>query len=416
MPRRFIALTLIAAVTWAAAASADLSDEARVALDRGDYAAALRLIQPQAEQGDRLAQTNLAHLFRRGLGVPLDHAAAAHWYRRAAEQGDAVAQNALGSLYGAGLGAAQDHAEAVAWYRRAAEQGAAEHQFDLAVMYDNGLGIAQDLARAAEWYGKAATQGFADADANLGFLYQQGAGVAQDLAKAFELYSRAAAKGNAKAQNNLGLLYTRGEGVEQNYALAVDWYRKAAAQGFAKAITNLGVMYENGFGVKADEPEAMRLYRLGGRQESGAGEAVLDRAAFVFDGKLTLRPDARARYFVTAAQGGDPDAQFTLAYLLASGPEAERDFRSAAHVFRSLAEKGHATAMANLGLLYVRGLGVPQDYVLGYMWINLAAAGGLAPAANLRDALAVRMTPAQLNEAQQLARQRWNESKVAEPR
>lgn len=415
MLRRIIAFALIAAVACTAA-RADLSDEARVALDRGDYAAALLLIQPQAEQGDRLAQTNLAHLFRRGLGMPLDHAAAAHWYRKAAEQGDAVAQNALGSLYGAGLGVAQDHAQAVIWYRRAAEQGAAEHQFDLAVMYDNGLGVERDSASAAEWYGRAAAQGFAEAEANLGFLHQQGAGVAQDFAQAFALYSRAAAKGNAKAQNNLGLMYTRGEGVEQNYELAVDWYRKAAAQGFAKAITNLGVMYENGFGVKADEQEAMRLYRLGGRQESGGDEAALDRAAFVFDARLTLRPDARARYFVAAAQGGDPDAQFTLAYLLAGGPEAERDYRSAAQLFRNLAEKQHTPAMANLGLLYMRGLGVPQDYVLGYMWFSLAAAGGLAPAAGLREALVARMTAAQLNEAQQRARQRWNESKAAEPR
>jgi uncharacterized protein len=401
-------MTLIAALALACAtAAADPSDEIRLAFDRGDYASAMRLLKPQAEQGDRVAQTKLAQLFRRGLGVPLDYAAAAHWYRRAADQGDAAAQNALGVLYGVGLGVPRDYAEAAGWYRRAAEQGAPEHQFDLAMMYDNGLGVAQDFARAAEWYGKAAAQGLADAEANLGFLYQQGAGVRQDFAKAFELYSRAAAKGNAKAQNNLGLLYTRGEGVAQDYALAVDWYRKAAAQGFAKAITNLGVMVENGFGVKADEQEAIRLYRQGGGQDS-ASDAALDQARFMLDERITLRAEARARHYVAAAQGGDPDAQLALAYLLTSGPEAERDFRSAARLFQSVAGKGRPVAMANLGLLYVKGLGVPQDYVLGYMWINLAAANGLAPAATLRDALAARMTAAQVNGA--LARRRWSEN------
>jgi TPR repeat protein len=63
--------------------------------------------------------------------------------------------------------------------------------------------------------------------------------------------------------------------------------------------------------------------------------------------------------------------------------------------------------MTNLGLLYIQGLGVPEDYVLGYMWINLAAASGLAGAVSVRDALAQRMTPEQTNEAQKLAKQRW---------
>ena len=48
---------------------------------------------------------------------------------------------------------------------------------------------------------------------------------------------------------------------------------------------------------------------------------------------------------------------------------------------------------------------MPQDYVLGYMWINLAASG-LANAGKLRAALAKQMTAAQINEAQALSRRR----------
>ena len=252
----------------------------------------------------------------------------------------------------------------------------------------------------------AAEQGFAEAETSLGFLYQQGTGVPQDLRKAFELYGRAARKGNARAQNNLGLMYTRGEGVAQNYPLAVDWYRKAAEQGFAKAITNLGVMYENGFGVPQDEAEARRLYRLGGRQDADATDAVLDQIGFFADPRLARPADAasRARY-KAAAERGEPDAQFALAYLLSAGPPAERDLPAAARLYQAAADKGHAAAMANLGVLYLKGWGVPQDYVLGYMWINLAASG-LADAGKLRAALAKQMTAAQINEAQALSRQR----------
>jgi len=364
---RLIALWFIA--TLGASAAGGQGDAVRAALERGDAT----------------AQATLGAIYLRGQGVPVDYAAAAQLFHAAAARGSAVAQNALGLLYAGGLGVAQDYAQAAIWYRRAAEQGAPEHQFDLAVMYDNGLGVEKNAALAAEWYGKAAGQGFADAEASLGFLYQQGAGVPQDLEKAFELYGRAARKGNARAQNNLGLMYTRGEGVAQNYPLAVDWYRKAAAQGFAKAITNLGVMYENGFGVKQDEAEARRLYRLGGRQDADATDAALDQVGFFAD------PQAQ------------PDTPFARAYRLSAGSAAERDLPAAARLYAAAAEKGHTAAMANLGVLYLKGWGVPQDYVLGYMWINLS---GLPDAARLRDALAKQMTAAQINEAQALSRQR----------
>jgi hypothetical protein len=56
--------------------------------------------------------------------------------------------------------------------------------------------------------------------------------------------------------------------------------------------------------------------------------------------------------------------------------------------------------------MFERGDGVPQDYVQAYMWYTLGAANGAKRGAALRDALAKRMTPDQIAEAQQLA-QEW---------
>jgi TPR repeat protein len=137
--------------------------------------------------------------------------------------------------------------------------------------------------------------------------------------------------------------------------------------------------------VKQDEAEARRLYRLGGRQDADATDAALDQVGFFAD------PQAQ------------PDTPFARAYRLSAGSAAERDLPAAARLYAAAAEKGHTAAMANLGVLYLKGWGVPQDYVLGYMWINLS---GLPDAARLRDALAKQMTAAQVNEAQALSRQR----------
>ena len=48
---------------------------------------------------------------------------------------------------------------------------------------------------------------------------------------------------------------------------------------------------------------------------------------------------------------------------------------------------------------------MPQDYVRAHMWFNLSAAQGNQDAAKNRDNIAKRMTPAQIAEAQKLARE-----------
>jgi hypothetical protein len=48
---------------------------------------------------------------------------------------------------------------------------------------------------------------------------------------------------------------------------------------------------------------------------------------------------------------------------------------------------------------------VLQDFIQAHMWYNLSAAQGEQRAAEARDALAKQMTPAQIAEAQRLARE-----------
>ncbi|MFQ6018756.1 MAG: hypothetical protein ACE5KF_11260 [Kiloniellaceae bacterium] len=86
------------------------------------------------------------------------------------------------------------------------------------------------------------------------------------------------------------------------------------------------------------------------------------------------------------------------------------DYTTALQEFKPLAEQGNADAQNNLGVMYADGRGVLQDYVGAHMWYNLAASR-LAPGLNRdmavrnRDALATVMTPAQIAEAQRLARE-----------
>ena len=209
-----------------------------------------------AEQGDAMAQYNLAAMYANGRGVPKDYREAMRWYRKAAEQGDASAQCNLGLMYENGRGVPKDDREAVLWYRKAAEQGNAMAQYNLGLMYGNGRGVPQDDREAVLWYRKAAEQGEAAAQSDLGVMYGNGKGVPQDDGEAVLWYRKAAEQGFAIAQFNLGLMYGDGSGVPQDDSEAVLWYRKAAEQGYAIAQFNLGIMYANGDGVPKDYVQA----------------------------------------------------------------------------------------------------------------------------------------------------------------
>ena len=67
--------------------------------------------------------------------------------------------------------------------------------------------------------------------------------------------------------------------------------------------------------------------------------------------------------------------------------------------------QGHTEAQYILGLQYCYGKGVPQDDVLAHMWFDLSTMQGHEEAQELRDSIAKRMSPADIDEAEKLARE-----------
>lgn len=68
----------------------------------------------------------------------------------------------------------------------------------------------------------------------------------------------------------------------------------------------------------------------------------------------------------------------------------------------------------------MQGKGVPQDYVQAHMWINLGVSSlsdktQRETAVGFRDDLAAKMTPAQIAEAQKLARE-WKPKLKPKPK
>jgi uncharacterized protein len=69
-------------------------EDADTAHREGDYATALRLLHPLADQSHPIAQFLLGIMYFKGEGVAQDYAEAMKWYGLAAKQGYAPAQTA----------------------------------------------------------------------------------------------------------------------------------------------------------------------------------------------------------------------------------------------------------------------------------------------------------------------------------
>ncbi|MCH7889487.1 MAG: sel1 repeat family protein [Proteobacteria bacterium] len=158
-----------------------------------------------------------------------------------------------------------------------------------------------------------------------------------------------------------------------DYDTAFRGFKSAAEQGDAGAQFSLGFMYTTGQGVPQDYAEAVKWYRR-------------------------------------AAEQGLAHAQLMLVVMYNEGQGVPQDYAEAAKWARLAAEQGHAYAQFSLGDMYGEGQGIPQDYVQAHLWYNLAAAQGIDTARKYRDIIAEKMTPAQIAEAQRLARE-WKPKK-----
>ena len=83
------------------------------------------------------------------------------------------------------------------------------------------------------------------------------------------------------------------------------------------------------------------------------------------------------RHIQHAVDAGSSEGAHRLALVYAQGlAGTPRDERRAVELFEKAAAVGHVRAQINLGILYMRGQGVPADLIEARAWLEKAAAGG----------------------------------------
>ena len=76
------------------------------------------------------------------------------------------------------------------------------------------------------------------------------------------------------------------------------------------------------------------------------------------------------------AKEGNSNAQFNIGLMYFKGRGVPQDYQETMRWYRLAAEQGFAQAQYNLGVMYVKGQGVPKDYKEAERWYRLAAEQG----------------------------------------
>jgi len=166
----FTLLFVASGISWAQSTDVQRAIDA---YNEGDYAAAMAVWEPLANQGNRDAQFAMGVLYYEGQGVSKNLDEALAWFRKAANSGHPTAMFNLGVAYWEGRGLSQNFAQAVDWWERAAESGDVTSQYNLGLAYYLGKGAQKDIDQARNWLTQAAEKGHADARRVLGIIDKQ---------------------------------------------------------------------------------------------------------------------------------------------------------------------------------------------------------------------------------------------------
>ena len=264
-------------------------DAAFGAFQRGLYITALNLARPRAEAGDPAAQTLMAEIHARGLGVPRDEATANKWYARAAEQGVAEAQFRYAMAIVDEKVAGKDENAALRMLKLAADRGHRLAQFNFAQLTLQRKPGAEGMALAVGYYESAAKAGLADAQYAMARVYGAGVGGrSHDPKRARRWLEMAARQNFDTAQLDLATWLVEGRGGERNLEAGFAWMKIAAESGNVAAQNRLAKLYRGGLGVEADPVAAAAWYIIARR--AGLSDPEMN----VFLDGLTIEQQQRA--------------------------------------------------------------------------------------------------------------------------
>lgn len=375
---------------------------------KGDDAAACTAYEKAVAAGDAHAASTLAYEYKHGFGVPKDEARAAALLKQSAEGAHRPAIMTVAS----DLMKAKDFAGATVWYRKAIATGAdATARSGLAQALSKSGGNAEAIRLWRELATEMPTDG--------SYWYFLGSALEaeKDVPGAITAYERSAAiksernfyrdfagkRATAlKAENDpdsVPALTARAEAGDvaamgklaqklaaSDRAAALGWIRRAADKGEPRAMVSMALQT-----YPTDKPGAIEWLKKA--VAAGDPEAKLRLAGMMFQGADMPKDTTGALALMKdAADAGFPPAQFEYGRaILAGAAGAVMSPAQGAALVQKAAEANFPAALAIMGELHERGVGVSKDDAKALQFYERAQKLGVQQAAPAVQRLRAQM-------------------------
>ena len=282
-----------------------------------------------------------------GLGVSRNREMSVEWLRKSAEQGITQAQIYLGEAYEKAEGVNYDRQQALKWYMSAADAGSIEAYYKIGAMLSNSNYNKGDFSECIRYLLIAADKNHMEAQNLLGQIYETGLYANQkiiDLVEAQKFYRKSANLGLAKSQYALGMLYRDGKGLPEDLTEAMKWFQKSALQNNSDAMYQIGRFYAEGEGVQKNKKIADYWYKK-------SYQTMIDEK-------------------FQNANNGDIGDIIYIAKAFAEGKDGfPKDADQAFIYFKMGAEQENIFCEKQLGLSYLKGIGIKRDSREAEKWL-----------------------------------------------
>jgi TPR repeat protein len=181
----------------------------------------------------------------------------------------------------------------------------------------------------------------------VGWAYEQGLAVPKDLAEAAKWYRKAAELGNEWSWQRLAVMYDKGQGVPKDPVEAAICYTRDAELGNASSQVALAQIYQHGQGVETNLPEAVKWYRKAADSDNVTALAALLRMSQRGEIAAVNSVEFEKR-LEKAADRGDIRTKYDLGRLYERDDGLPNDPAKAAKWYRSVIESGNASELNDI--------------------------------------------------------------------
>lgn len=329
-------------------------------------------LQKQAENGDVIAELNIATRYLNGLNPDSNKnlTLAEQWFLKARKKGSLLAHTSLVEV----AYDQKDYSKVVEYALSAAEKGLIDQFYNAGIGYKN----LRKFKNARECFEKTINNCSNHNEKNnlawvcdssikeLALIYLYGRGVEKDIPKAMKMLKDIASRNHIEGNYFLALQYMYGNSVvKKDIPAAKKIFTKIETKSklntpvdrafFLNSLTQLGLIHE----FHESKTNLARAHEYYLKSYQGAGQFHLARLALAK--KIDVDPADIKKFLANSIQS---ESNKLPAYIYATNLLLEGDTEQAIALFKKVADqKGLITPLINLqlGIAYSYGFGVDQD-------------------------------------------------------